>query len=113
MQYGSGRQRALVDFGDMERLDEEEMLNDALVDFYMMYVCKSIIRSLTDYNSYLFEQANIPANKVYFFNSHFYTTLTRAVPGQKGGINYAGVARWTAKEDIFGYDYIVVPVCES
>jgi hypothetical protein len=42
----------------------------------------------------------------------FYSTLTRHVPGDKGAINYAGVARWTAKEDLFNYDYIVVPINE-
>jgi sentrin-specific protease 7 len=62
---------------------------------------------------YLFEQAKIPENKVYFFNTHFYTTLTRPVAGQKGAINYASVARWTRDVDIFNYDYIVVPVCEA
>lgn len=64
-------------------------------------------------SSYLFEQAKVPKNKVYFFNTHFYTALTRPVPGQRGRINYAAVARWTATEDIFNYDYIVVPVCEA
>lgn len=98
LQYGSGRRRALVNFSDLERLDDDIFLNDSLIDFYLIY---------------LFEQAKIPANKVYFFNTHFYTTLTRPVSGEKSAINYAGVARWTAREDIFNYDYIVIPINES
>ncbi|KAF2657150.1 hypothetical protein K491DRAFT_345554 [Lophiostoma macrostomum CBS 122681] len=99
VQFGAGRRRALVNFEDMLRLDEGEYLNDALVDFYMIY---------------LLEQAkNIPPNKVHFFNTHFYNSLTRLAPNQKGSINYAAVARWTAREDIFNCDYIVVPVCEA
>ncbi|KAF2448420.1 cysteine proteinase [Karstenula rhodostoma CBS 690.94] len=95
LNYNSGRRRAVVDFKDLERLDDGQFLNDQLIDFYLLY---------------LFDQAKVPRDKVYLFNTHFFTTLTRKVPGQKGWINYQGVARWTAKEDIFGYDYIVVPI---
>lgn len=94
LNYGSGRRRAVVDFKDLPRLDNGEFLNDQLIDFYLLY---------------LFDQAKVPSDKVYIFNTHFFTTLTRKVPGQKS-INYQGVARWTSKEDIFGYDYIVVPI---
>lgn len=95
LNYNSGRRRAVVDFKDLERLDDGQFLNDQLIDFYLLY---------------LFDQAKVPRDKVYLFNTHFFTTLARKVPGQKGTINYQGVARWTAKEDIFGYDYIVVPI---
>ncbi|KAF2462735.1 uncharacterized protein BDR25DRAFT_122618 [Lindgomyces ingoldianus] len=98
VQYGTGRRRALVEFEDLLRLDETQFLNDSLIDFYMIY---------------LFDQAKVPPNKVYFFNTHFYTALTRPVKGQKGVINYEAVARWTAKEDIFNYDYIAVPINED
>jgi sentrin-specific protease 7 len=95
LNYNSGKRRAVVDFKDLERLDDGEFLNDQLIDFYLLY---------------LFDRINVPRDRVYVFNTHFFTTLTRKVPGQKGMINYQGVARWTAKEDIFGYDYIVVPI---
>lgn len=94
--YGTGRHRAVIDFNDLTRLDEEQFLNDSLIDFYM---------------TYLLNHSNIPANKVYIFNTHFFSTLTRKVPGSnKRTINYAGVERWTAKQDIFDHDYIVVPI---
>lgn len=95
LNYGTGRRRAVVDFADLERLDDGEFLNDQLIDFYMLY---------------LFNQTALPPNKVYIFNTHFFSTLTRKVPGQKTSINYSAVARWTSKEDLFGYDYIVVPI---
>ncbi|KAJ4346697.1 uncharacterized protein N0V89_010629 [Didymosphaeria variabile] len=95
LNYGSGRRRAVVDFADLERLDNGQFLNDQLIDFYLLY---------------LFDQMKVPREKVYVFNTHFFTTLTRKVPGHKGLINYQGVARWTSKEDIFSYDYIVVPI---
>ena len=34
--FGEGRQRAIVHFDDLPRLDEEEYMNDSLIDFYMM-----------------------------------------------------------------------------
>ncbi|KAF2021249.1 cysteine proteinase [Aaosphaeria arxii CBS 175.79] len=97
LQYGTGRHRALVNFEDLAKLDEDEMLNDELVDFYLIY---------------LYDQAKVPQNTVYYFNSHFFTTLVRSPPGRKGEINYEGVKRW-AKEDLFSYDFIVVPICED
>ncbi|KAF2646849.1 hypothetical protein P280DRAFT_20148 [Massarina eburnea CBS 473.64] len=93
--YGSGRRRAVVDFSDLPMLDEEQCLNDSLIEFYMIY---------------LSDRLKLDTSRVYFFNTHFFTTLTRRAPGQKGPINYSGVARWTAKEDLFNYDYIVVPI---
>jgi sentrin-specific protease 7 len=35
-QYNIGRRRATVEFSDLERLDEGEWLNDALVEFYTL-----------------------------------------------------------------------------
>jgi sentrin-specific protease 7 len=45
LEYGQGRQRAIVHFEDLPRLDEDECLNDSLIDFYMMYV-RSYSRSM-------------------------------------------------------------------
>jgi Ulp1 family protease len=91
----AGKKRTTVIFSDLERLDEDEMLNDNLIEFY--------IRWLTEHS---------PGSKrqVYFFGTHFYTALTT---GGKRGFNYEAVQRWTAKDDIFSYDFVVVPVNES
>ncbi|KAJ4377297.1 hypothetical protein N0V83_000121 [Neocucurbitaria cava] len=96
VEYGQGRQRAVVDFNDLPRLDEEEYLNDSLIDFYMIY---------------LFNKFNVPSNKVYFFNTYFYTQLTKNTGRQS--MNYKAVERWTSKIDVFSYDYIVVPINEA
>ncbi|KAF7442951.1 ULP1 Protease- Ulp1 family [Pyrenophora tritici-repentis] len=96
LEYVEGRRRAVVHFDDLIRLDEEEYLNDSLIDFYMIY---------------LFKQLNVPADKVYFFNTYFFTKLT-GNSGRKS-IDYKAVERWTSKVDIFLYDYIVVPINDS
>ncbi|KAI4942214.1 hypothetical protein J4E91_010188 [Alternaria rosae] len=96
LEFGEGRQRAIVHFDDLPRLDEEEFLNDSLIDFYMIY---------------LFKQLKVPADKVYFFNTYFFTKLTEN-SGRKS-MDYKAVQRWTSKIDIFSYDYIVVPINEQ
>lgn len=59
---------------------------------------------------YLFNQMGVNSSEVYLFNTHFFSTLTRKAAGQKTSINYDAVARWTSKEDLFRYKYIVVPI---
>jgi sentrin-specific protease 7 len=53
----------------------------------------------------------VPAEKVFFFNTYFYTALTKNAG--RNGINYDAVKRWTAKDDVFSHDYIVVPINED
>ena len=48
LEYGEGRQRAIVHFNDLPRLDEEEYLNDSLIDFYMMYVVTISAHGIAD-----------------------------------------------------------------
>ncbi|KAL5117499.1 hypothetical protein ACEQ8H_004664 [Pleosporales sp. CAS-2024a] len=91
--FGEGRQRATVNFTDLERLDEGEFLNDNLIDFYMIYC---------------FKQSKVPDKKIYFFNTFFYSRLTENTG--RASMNYKAVERWTSKVDIFNYDYVVVPI---
>jgi Ulp1 family protease len=39
----AGRRRATVPFSDLERLDDGQFLNDALIEFYMLYVSSSFM----------------------------------------------------------------------
>ncbi|KAH5079787.1 hypothetical protein HBI65_120740 [Parastagonospora nodorum] len=94
--FNEGRFRATVDFHDLLRLDEGEFLNDNLIDFYMIYC---------------FKQNNVPQDKVFFFNTFFYSRLTENTG--RASINYNAVKRWTSKIDIFNYDYVVVPINED
>ncbi|KAK5007763.1 hypothetical protein LTR60_005629, partial [Cryomyces antarcticus] len=48
----------------------------------------------------------------YFFDTYFYTRLTKTASGQRG-FNYEAVQRWTSKVDIFKYPFVVVPINES
>lgn len=62
---------------------------------------------------YLFDQARVPPNKVYMFNTFFHSSLTDTGRNYKAIINYDKVKGWTRDVDIFSYDYILVPVHES
>ncbi|PKY03860.1 cysteine proteinase [Aspergillus campestris IBT 28561] len=96
-----GKKKAEVDAQDLERLRAYEFLNDNLIGFY--------IRFLEDHLDRCNKEV---AKRVYFFNSYFFATLTNA-PGRKRGINYEGVEKWTRNVDLFGYDYVVVPINEN
>ncbi|GAO19523.1 hypothetical protein UVI_02040620 [Ustilaginoidea virens] len=93
----TGKSRATVDDDDIMRLDEGEFLNDNIISFYIRYLQFKLE----------LEKPEL-LNKVYFFNTFFFEKLRST----KGKINYDGVKSWTAKIDLFSYDYIVVPVNE-
>jgi sentrin-specific protease 7 len=61
---------------------------------------------------YLYNELKVSVDRVYFFNTHFFPTLTKKIKGQDG-INYDGVKSWTKRDDVFSYDYIVVPINEK
>ncbi len=94
----TGRNRASVDKEDIPRLDEGEFLNDNLISFYLRYLQTNMER----------ERPEV-FNRLHIFSTFFFEKLTSS----KGGINYDGVKSWTAKLDLFSYDYIVVPVNEN
>lgn len=97
----AGKRKAEVSGEDRDRLREDEFLNDNLIGFY--------IRFLQDH----LERTNhAAAQRVYFFNSYFFDTLTN-MPRSERAINYSGVEKWTRNVDLFSYDYIVVPINEN
>lgn len=93
-----GKKKAEVSVEDRDRLRDYEFLNDNLIGFYM--------RFLQDHLERTNKQA---AQRIYFFNSYFFDTLTKTPKGERG-INYSGVEKWTRSVDLFSYDYIVVPI---
>jgi sentrin-specific protease 7 len=97
----TGKKKAEVCIEDRDRLREDEFLNDNLIGFYM--------RFLQDHLERTNQKA---AEKVYFFNSYFFDTLTNTPKGERG-INYSGVEKWTRSVDLFNYDYIVVPINQA
>nr|XP_036578344.1 ulp1 protease family protein [Colletotrichum truncatum]KAF6785587.1 ulp1 protease family protein [Colletotrichum truncatum] len=94
-----GKNRASVYRDDMARLEEGQFMNDNLIGFYSRYL-----------QIKLEQENNQMADRIYFMNTYFYPRLT-----EKAGrsINYDGVKTWTAKVDLFSYDYIIVPVNEQ
>lgn len=91
-------ERTTVGKGDIERLDEGQLLNDEIIFFYIKYLHKQLEKKD--------EQL---ANKVYVFNSFFWDKLKP----KKGEINYDGVKNWTAKIDLLAFNYIIVPINEN
>ena len=96
-----GRRAAIVPFEDLDRLDDDEFLNDNLILFFMRYLETHMEKS----NPELYK-------RMYFFNTYFYEALTKTSKGKKG-INYDAVDRWTKNINLFSRDFIVVPVNEN
>ncbi|KAJ5176855.1 uncharacterized protein N7482_002732 [Penicillium canariense] len=95
----NGKKKEEVSVEDRDRLRENEFLNDNLIAFYMRFLQNHLERTNPE-----------AANRVYFFNSYFFATLTN-----KGSreINYSGIEKWTRNVDLFSYDYIVVPINQN
>ena len=96
-----GKKKTTVDQKDLERLDEGQFLNDNLIGFYLRYLECKLMRGRPEM-----------AEKVYWFNTYFFASLTKTARGKKG-INYEAVRKWTRGVDIFNYEYAVVPINES
>ncbi|KAI5305416.1 hypothetical protein KEM56_004497 [Ascosphaera pollenicola] len=97
----TGKKRAEVEAQDLERLRDDEFLNDNLIGLYTRFL------------EYHFEQKRPDlAKRIYFFNSYFYARLTDKPRGQKE-INYDAVAKWTRTVDLFSFDYVIVPINEN
>ncbi|MCJ1245693.1 hypothetical protein MMC30_002897 [Trapelia coarctata] len=97
----TGKKKTTVDFDDLERLDDGQFLNDNLIGFYLRYLECNLEKERPDV-----------ANKVYWFNTYFFASLTQTARGKRG-INYEAVRKWTRTIDIFSYDYAIVPINES
>ena len=96
-----GKKKATVEWADLERLDDGEFLNDNLIAFYLRYLEQQLEE----------RKPNI-AKRIYFFNTFFYTNLTKHGRSHRN-ISYELVEKWTRNVDIFTYDYVVVPINES
>jgi sentrin-specific protease 7 len=90
--------RTAVEKDDIARLDEGQCLNDNIIGFYLKYLQVQAE-----------QQRPETSKRIYFHNSFFYSKLK---PTSGRQINFDGVKNWTAKVDIFSYDYIIVPVNE-
>lgn len=91
----TGTNRTTVEFEDIFRLEDGEFLNDNIISFYLRY---------------LYEYSGQNKDKIYIFNTYFFSRLTSGV---KKDIDYEAVEKWTSKVNIFDYEYLVVPVNHS
>ncbi|KAF3020972.1 hypothetical protein E8E14_008544 [Neopestalotiopsis sp. 37M] len=94
-----GKNRAIVDANDIERLDEGEFLNDNLIIFYLRYLQDKLEK----------DKPHV-AERIHFHNTFFYDKLKPTRSG--AGIKYDGIKSWTTKVDLFKKDFIVVPINE-
>ena len=92
-----GPRRTTVNFTDLDGIDAGDLLNDNIVNFCLRK------------GEYEHEEH---ADKVFFFNTYFYSTLTK-LPSGKKGLNYDAVKRWTKKVDLFSTPYVIVPINAS
>jgi Ulp1 family protease len=95
-----GKDRARVDMGDIEKLDEGEFLNDNLIVFYLRWLQDQLEQQHPEW-----------AKRIYFQNTFFYQKLSNPEKGMKG-INYEAVKKWTSKVDLLSKDYIIIPINE-
>ena len=89
-----GVKRVTVDFQDLERLDEGELLNDNIISFAMRRIEETMTVEHRE--------------SVFFFNSFFYTALT--IKNGRRSFNYDAVKRWTKNTDLMKVPYVVVPI---
>ncbi|KAK5058794.1 hypothetical protein LTR84_011058 [Exophiala bonariae] len=95
-----GKRSATVPFEDLDRLGEDEFLNDNLISFFMQYL------------ETFMEQHNPELHKrTHFFNTYFFERLTQNAKARS--IDFAAVSRWTKAINIFNRDFVVVPVNEN
>ncbi|KAJ6809375.1 putative ubiquitin-like-specific protease 2B [Iris pallida] len=85
---------------DIEQLQPDTFLNDTIIDFYIKYLKGRI-------------QPN-EKHRFHFFNSFFFRKLADLdkdrESASKGRAAFLRVRKWTRKVDIFGKDFIFIPV---
>ncbi|CAD6195284.1 unnamed protein product [Caenorhabditis auriculariae] len=107
------RDKVTIYMSNLRALAEGELLNDAVIEFYLLYI-----------KYYLMDEAL--RNRVHFFNSFLISTLATGIPPLSLSVssnpttlarkklhvmpNYERVKNWTKKVDIFSKDYLVIPI---
>jgi len=85
---------------DVACLDEGTYLNDIIIDFYLKYICESVM-------------TKAQKEKTYIFNSYFYKRLTHKTSNKTDPtVIHAQVKKWTRNVDIFQKDFVIIPINE-
>ncbi|CAE6962919.1 ulp2 [Symbiodinium natans] len=78
---------------DLACLEEGNMLNDAVVDFFLQLMMSQLL----------------PNCDIHLFSTHFYTRLT-AAQAVNGEVGWENVKGWTKKASLFSRKLAIVPV---
>ncbi|KOO25560.1 sentrin-specific protease 7 [Chrysochromulina tobinii] len=88
---------------ELQRLVENEYLNDTLVDYKLKQIQASLSPALLE--------------RCHFFNSFFFKRLMQSIGGNKRlkdpaaiAEGYKAVQRWTKSVDLFAKDFVFVPI---
>ncbi|CAK4141064.1 unnamed protein product [Aphanomyces euteiches] len=90
------KNRITLTEGDVDRLAEGEFLNDNLIDFFFKFCMTQLEKWQQE--------------RIYFFSTHFYTTLVQRSNVQEP---FDKVKRWTRSVNIFELDFLFIPINES
>ena len=97
-----------IDANARSTLNPKRMLNDTVVEFY---------------SNYLFDEMKKLDHRYHLFNTFFYKSLLTALSDSKNASNHESgrdvlterfrktARRWDKQVDIFGHDFLVVPIC--
>ncbi|KAF8425561.1 hypothetical protein EV426DRAFT_573198 [Tirmania nivea] len=96
----SGKKRVTVDYQDLERLEEEQFLNDNIINFYLRYLEEKLARD-----------DPALAQQTHFFNTFFYERLSQKTADKKA--NFQALMKWTARVDLFAKQYVIIPINEN
>lgn len=103
LSYPHGKADAVtLTYGDVERLDEGQFLNDSLIDFWCRYIEERLEQSGCAHRS-----------RLHIFSSFFFAKLVQEGITQEDRL--ADAIKWsqTQKVDIFAKDYVFIPICEK
>ncbi|KAI8890788.1 cysteine proteinase, partial [Backusella circina FSU 941] len=93
----SGKNAVSLRKRDLQRLEEDELLNDALIDIYPK----------------ILEEETYPEANIHTFSSLFYTRLIAKSKTKRGGritIDHNSVKRWTNNHDLFSKTCLIIPI---
>lgn len=75
----SGEHSCSVHYSDLKYLDHNFMLNDTIIDFYLKYIYHEFVPEIRFFYFYLiFFKKYYRRNKIFMFNSFFYSRLVQS-----------------------------------
>ena len=94
--HQQGADTVTVTRADLDTLQDEELLNDTIMDFYIKHIESNLDQETKQ--------------QCHFFSTFFWKRLNQEKDARA---RHAGVAKWTRKVDIFSKRFLFVPICDS